>query len=82
MPGPSELDADLIRVLAERLSKDGSDEVRLRSIIAPWSRSILEGAQRIQIRILRKRNGIASVDNHQLTVADRTSDRCGLLIFR
>ncbi len=29
-----ELDADLIRVLAERLSKEDSDAARLRSIIA------------------------------------------------
>jgi hypothetical protein len=29
-----ELDADLIRVLAERLSKEGSDAARLRAIIA------------------------------------------------
>jgi len=29
----SELDADLIRVLAERLSKEGLDAARLRTII-------------------------------------------------
>jgi hypothetical protein len=29
-----ELDAELIRVLAERLSKEGSDAARLRAIIA------------------------------------------------
>jgi integrase len=32
--GLPELDADLIRALAERLSKEGADSVRLRSIVA------------------------------------------------
>ena len=32
--GLPELDADLIRALAERLSKEGVDSARLRSIVA------------------------------------------------
>ena len=32
--GLPELDADLIRALAERLSKEGMDSARLRSIVA------------------------------------------------
>jgi Phage integrase family len=37
-----ELDADLIRMLGERLSKEGSDAARPRAIIAQWSRSTRE----------------------------------------